>query len=102
MIRFSHSIKEGLFEFLLFSRHFHDVHEFAHDILVIFFLVGHQTVRAVLNAVLGIFEIAAAVFAQSVERAVAEQAVEVFLVLGLVTREKFALPVLEKFIVFGF
>ena len=82
--------------------HLYYIHEFVHDILVILFLVRHEAVRAVLDAVLGIFEIAAAVFAQSVERAVAEQAVEVFLVLGLVTREKFALPVLEKFIVFGF
>ena len=87
---------------LFFSCHFDNFIKFVHDILVIFFLVGHQTVRTVLDAIFCVFEIAAAVFTQSIQRTVAEQAVEVFLVLSLVAREKLALPVLEKFIVFGF
>ena len=60
--------------------------------------MGTQAGGAVLDAVLGVGEIAAAILTQSVEGAVAEDAGESIRVGILVAGEVFALPVLEKII----
>ena len=68
------------------------------DILIAFPFMGTQASGAILDAVVGVGEIAAAVFAQGVEGAVAEDAGECFGVGILVAGEIFALPVLEKIV----
>ena len=63
--------------------------------------VGYAAAGAVLDTVFQILVVTAAVFAQSIERTVAEQAVEGFRMLCRMAREKFALLVLREFIIFG-
>ena len=69
------------------------------NIIVALPLVGAQAIGAVLDAVFGVGKIAAAVFAQSVEGAVAEDAAKGFGIGVLVAGEVFAFFVLEKVIV---
>jgi len=47
------------------------------------------TFTAILKSVLRVFEVATAVFTQRIERAVAEKAVEIIRVIGLMTRKEF-------------
>ncbi len=61
--------------------------------------MGPQAARAVLDAVFGVGEIAAAVFAQGVEGAVAEDAAEGFWVGVGVAGKVFTFPVLEEIVV---
>ena len=61
--------------------------------------MGSQAIGAVLDAVFGVGEIAAAIFAQGVEGAVAEDAGEGRPVGAGVAGEVFTFPVLEKIIV---
>ena len=58
--------------------------------------MGQQAVGAVLDAVFQVPEVAAALAAQGIQRAVAEQAVEVLRVAGLVAGEELAGPVLGE------
>ena len=59
-------------------------------------LVRNHAVAAILNAILRIGEIAAAIFAQRIERAIAKQAVKVFQIVRFVARKKFAFRVAKK------
>lgn len=59
-------------------------------------LVRNHAVAAILNAILRIGEIAAAIFAQRIERAVAKQAVEVFQIVRFVARKEFAFRIAKK------
>lgn len=77
---------------------FDDLTHLFGDVPVAFPLVGTQAGRAVLDAVFCVVEIAAAVFAQGIEGAVAENAGEGFGVGMFVAGEIFTLPVLEKII----
>ena len=68
------------------------------DISIALTLMGAQTAGAVLNAILGIGETAAAVFAQGIEGAVAEDATKSLWVGILVAGEVFAGFVLEEIV----
>ena len=62
-------------------------------------VVSHMrkdAIRAVFKAALRIDEVAAATIPQRIERTIAEQTVEIFRLVRLVTGEKFALFMLEK------
>ena len=54
---------------------------------------------AVLEAVVEIFEIAAAFRTQRIQRAITEQAVEILYIVRFVTRKKLTFLVLKKFVV---
>jgi hypothetical protein len=86
--------------FALLLDFFDQFAQLAVDIIVIVTLVGHQTVGAVFVAV-DYFEISAALFAQCVQRAIAEQTVEVVGVGRLVTWEKLTVTVADECIVLG-
>ena len=83
----------------LFFYHLTQLAEARDDPAVILAAVRHEAAGAVLDAALCKAAIAAALFAQRVQRTVAEQAVEIFGVSALVAREKFALPILKKGVV---
>ena len=57
-------------------------------------------VLAAFDAPVRIAEVPAAVFAHRIERAVAEQTVEIFQTNTLVAGEEFTFPILAKFVVF--
>ena len=59
-----------------------------------------QATGTVLNALLRVRKITAAVLSQRIQRAVAEQAVKVLLVTALVAREILTLGILKEFIIF--
>lgn len=61
--------------------------------------VRYHAFAAILNAFFGKTEITAALVSQRVERAVAEQAVEVHRMFGWMAREKLAFPMAEKRVV---
>ena len=58
--------------------------------------MGTQAAGAILDPVFQIGKVAAALVCQSVQWAVAKQAVEVFGVVGFVTGKVFAFPILKK------
>ena len=68
----------------------------AHDVGIVVSLVRNHAVAAVLDPVFGILEVTAALVLQCIQRAVAEQTVEVVRILGLVTGEKFAVFVIDE------
>ena len=72
---------------------------FPGDCLMVFPAVGLQAAGAVFDSLFGITEIAAAVFAQAVQWAVAEQAAEPLRVSAFVAGEIFAGFVLKEIIV---
>ncbi len=72
---------------------------FIHNPVIIFPAVRDKAFGAVFDACLRICKIAAAVFSQSIQRAVAEKTVEVFRPFGFVAWEIFAGCVLKKFII---
>jgi hypothetical protein len=76
-----------------------DIAHLLGDIAVALPFVGAQAIGAVLDAVLGVGEIATAVFAQSIEGAVAEDAGEGIRICVLVAGEVFTGFVLEKVVV---
>ena len=85
--------------FQFFRCHFGDFHNvtvLAHDVGVVVSLVGNHAVTAVLDPVFGILEVTAALVLQCIQRAVAEQTVEVVRILGLVTGEKFTFFVIDE------
>ena len=84
---------------LFFPHQLDDLANLFGDILVALPFVGAQAAGAVFDAGFGIAEIAAAVFAQGVEGAVAEDAGEGLRVGVLVAGEVFTLFVLEKIVV---
>lgn len=63
---------------------------------IVFALVRHEAVTAILYAAADVFIIAPAFFAERVERAIAEKTVKVLGPVGLVAREKFTFAVLKK------
>ena len=88
---------------VLFSlSQFHQFAVLTHNMVISLVLyMRHAAAGTVLDAVFQISVVAAAVFAQCVKRAVAEEAVESFRMLCRMAREKFALLVLGEFIVFS-
>lgn len=76
-----------------------DLAYFFGDIPVTLTLMGPQAIGAVLDAVFGVDEIAAAVFAQGVEGAVAEDAAKSLRVCSGVAGEVFTCLVLEKVVI---
>ena len=68
-------------------RHFDDLGQVLADGVVILPLVGAQARGAILDTVCQIGKIAAAVFSQGVQRAIAEKAVEIFRIRSFVARE---------------
>ena len=92
------SVRPLGFAFVLFDQ-FHDLAELLSDIVVVFAFMRYQTGRTVLHAVFEDLVIAAAVFTQRVKRAVAEQAVEIFLIRGFMTGKEFTRRVLKKFVI---
>ena len=73
-----------------------DLAELPGDIAVAFPPVGQETGAAILDAVADIAEVAAAPVAQGIQRTVAEQAVEVLRMGGLVAGKELAGRVLEE------
>ena len=61
--------------------------------------MGPYTVAAVFDSTVRIGKTSAAVIAQSIQGAVAKQAVEVFFLYTLMAGKVFTVPILEKFIV---
>ena len=59
------------------------------DFFIVIADVREHAATAILESALGILKIAAAVFSQRVERAVAEKAVEIIRVIGLMTGKEF-------------
>ena len=84
---------------LFFPHQLDDLANLFGDILIALPFVGAQAAGAVFDAGFGVGEIAAAVFAQGVEGAVAEDAGEGLRVGVLVAGEVFTLLVLEKIVV---
>ena len=87
---------------VLLSCQIHQIAVALHDIAVIFRLVGQQALGAILDALGGIGKAAAALVAQSVQGAVAEQAVELAVVGYRMTGEELTFPMLEKGVFFAF
>ena len=82
-----------------FLHHFDNLAHLLRDLLIALPFMGAEAAGAVLDAVFGIGEIAAAVFAQGIEGAVAENAGESLGICVFVAGEIFTLLVLEKIIV---
>ena len=80
----------------LFADQLHNFLKACHDLVIIFLLVRELTVCAVLDAGLGVAEIAAALPSQRIERTVAEQTVEVLLVRARMAGEILTFPVLKN------
>ena len=74
----------------------HQLRVLGYDVAVAAAAMGQQAVGAVLDTVFQIPEIAAAFAAQRIQRAVAEQAVEVLRMVRLMAGKKLARPVLGK------
>jgi hypothetical protein len=74
----------------------HQVAVALHDIAVILPSVGHAAAGTILNAVLGIDKITAALVPQGIQGAVAEQAVELLRAGCVVAGEKLTFFMLEK------
>ena len=83
---------------LLFGQ-LHDIADLGHDLIIVLPLVGDQAVGAILDAVLGIGEIAAAFVTQSIQGAIAEQATKAGFVGYLMTGEVFTFFILKKVVV---
>ena len=79
-----------------------DAGELLHDIAVAVAVVRQRAVDAGLHARLRIGEISAALVAEHVERAIAEQAIKIFRFVCFMAREKLAFLMLKKLEVFGF
>jgi hypothetical protein len=86
----------------LLSCQIHQVAVALHNIAVILGLVGQKALGTVLDAVLGIGEAAAALVAQGVQGAVAEQTVEGIGIVGGMAGEELALFMLEEGVLFTF
>ena len=82
----------------LFGKRYNLFH-FAHNTVIIFLSVGDKAVGAIFYAVIRICKIAAAVFTQSIKRAVAENTVKIFGIVYFVAGEVFTFFVLKKFII---
>ena len=78
---------------------FHDFAEFAADIVIALAFVRKKTFTAVFNSSCYILVIPTAVFAKSIEWAIAEQTVEILRVVGGVTGEELAFRVLHEGVV---
>lgn len=98
----SHLMKKGLLLFHIFFRQFNDFLKPAADIVVVLSFMRHEAVRTVLDAAFCNFEVSAAFSPQSIQRAVAEQAVEIFRIVRRMTRKKLAFLVLKKLEIFCF
>ena len=83
-----------LFRFLFCQ--FHYLVQCFGDCFVVLPAVGPQAVGAILDALFGVLEIAAAVFPQGVQGAITENAAETFRVGAGMAGEIFAFPVLKK------
>ena len=77
-------------------RQLHQLRVLGYDVAVAAAAMGQQATGAVLDAVFQIPEIAAAFAAQRIQRAVAEQAVEVLRMVRLMAGEELARPVLGE------
>jgi hypothetical protein len=80
----------------------YDLAHFLHHIIIISPFVGHKATGAILDAALGISEIAAAFIPQRVQRAVTEKAVKIRGIFALMAWEIFALFILKKLIMLHF
>ena len=60
--------------------------------------MGFETVGAVLDTRIGVAEAAAALIAQAVQRAIAEQAVKAFLLHALMAGKILTFPILKKLV----
>jgi len=80
-------------------RQLHELRVPGYNVAVALAVVGHHTLGAVLYAVLRVAEVALALFPQSVEGAVAEQAVEILRVVRRMAGEELAFLVLEEGVV---
>lgn len=89
------AVKAGTISFLFGKLH-HSAEMLYNIVIARAPLVRNHAVAAILNAILRIGEIAAAIFAQRIERAIAKQAVEVFQIVRFVARKKFAFRVAKK------
>ena len=83
-----------------FFRQFHHIAHLLHNAVEGISAVRTQATGTVLNALLRVCKIAAAVLSQRIQRAVAEQAVKVLRVTALVAREILTLGILKEFIIF--
>jgi len=61
--------------------------------------MGEQATGAILNSLFCIGKIATALITKSIQRAIAEQAVEIVRVLRFMTRKVFAVTILKKSII---
>ena len=61
------------------------------DFFVVLSYVREHTAAAVLKTVFGIFKVASAVFAERIERTVAEKTIKILRVIGLMTGEEFTI-----------
>ena len=83
-----------------FLGEFHNVGVSFDNLLVILSYVGEHAVCTILESILGICKVAAAVFAQSVERTITKETIKVFRIVGLVTRKEFAFLVTKECVIF--
>ena len=77
----------------------HDILKFGVYIIIITSLVWKQALGAILYAVLGIFAVAAALFAQRKQRAIAEQAVKILRMFGGMAGKIFTFGILKKSVI---
>ena len=82
--------------FVLFLRHLYYILVPFKNLRIVVSHMRKDAIRAVFKAALRIDEVAAAAIPQHIERTIAEQTVEIFRLVRLVTGEKFALFMLVK------
>ncbi len=83
----------------LFFGFFNYLFHFPHDMFIAVFIMRLCAVHTAFDSVFQIYEIAAACVTQAVERAVAEEAVEIFF-LYIVAGEILTVSVLDKLVMF--
>lgn len=83
----------SLFAFLSYGQQFW---HFPYDVIITLWAMGFQTLGTVFNSLLHISKRAAAFITQSIQRAVAKEAVEALLIRALVAGKIFTFSILKK------
>ena len=92
--------QESLFP--VFLCQFHDLIIFAHDITEILSFMGKEAVCTVLDSFFCVLKISSAPIPQSIQRAIAEQAVKILRIVGFMTGKILTFFVAEKGIFLSF
>ena len=80
----------------------HDLIILAHNIAEVFSFMGKQTICTVFNAFVCIFKVSSALISQSVQRAIAKQAIKILRIIGFMAGKILTFFMTEKRIFFSF